>query len=191
MPYWRGSPRDPPTYQCLVASHGILLLLLKSGMPRNPTAPQKDENRPLLAPANGAHCVGGSGTLCASVLRLNRWPPALCPPRAMLRVGSALGNISVWTTQLRSLAFVYSTANVKRNELWAMEKEGNELQRALCWELCWERFCQFMVCFLQLFQNFGHSYFCVISKALTYKKRAMQNSCVGDRCFAHMQKGIA
>lgn len=158
---------------------------------KKPKPLQNDGIRPLLASGNGAHCIGGSETLCASVLWLNGWPPALCPPWAMLRVGSALGNISVWTTQLCSLAFVYSTANVKQNELWAMEKEGKELQRSLCWELCWERFWHLMVCFLQLFQNLRHSSFCVISEVLTYKKRAMQNSCVGDRCFAHRQKGIA
>lgn len=66
----------------------------------------------------------------------------------MLGVGSALDNISEQTTQLWSPAFVYSTADVKQNGLWALEKEGKGLQRALWWEFAerdfgslWSGFC--------------------------------------------------
>lgn len=75
---------------------------------KKPAALQKDRIRPLLALGNGAHCVGRSGTLCvththsSSVPWLNQWQPALCPPWAMLGVGSALNNIREQTTQLRS-----------------------------------------------------------------------------------------
>lgn len=103
---------------------------------RKPAVLQKDRIRPLLALGNGAHCVGRSGTLrdthtpSSAVPWLNRWPPALCPPWAMLGLGSALDNISEWTTQLSSPAFVYSTADVKQNGLWALEKEGKELPKS-------------------------------------------------------------
>jgi len=85
----------------------------------------------------------------------------------MLGVGSALDNISEWTTEFCSPAFVYLTADVKQYGLWALEKGGKELQRSFWWELCYKGFWQLMVCFLQLLQNFVHSSFCVICKALS------------------------